>query len=169
MTPRSVDCQAPGSMGFSRQEYWSGLPCPPPGNLPDPGIEPRSPSLQADSLLSEPPGKPVNTGVGSLPLLQGIFPTQQSNQSPLHCRQIFTSWASRESLVHDTLKKKKIAFWIQWNTVVLTKPSVNHTWIPSFYRWRSCGLARLNNLTSLKTSEWKNHWCSLPHSDSLKL
>ena len=45
-------------MGFSRQEYWSGLPCPPPGDLPDPGIEPRSPALQADSLSSESPGKP---------------------------------------------------------------------------------------------------------------
>ena len=55
----SLDCdQAPLSMGFSRQEYWSGLPCPPPGHLPNPGIEPRSPALQADSLLSEPPGKP---------------------------------------------------------------------------------------------------------------
>ena len=46
------------SMGFSRQEYWSGLPFPSPGDLPDPGIEPRSPALQADSLPSDPPGKP---------------------------------------------------------------------------------------------------------------
>ena len=46
-------------MELSRQEYWSGLPCPLPGYLPDPGIEPRSPALQADSLLSEPPGKPI--------------------------------------------------------------------------------------------------------------
>ena len=45
-------------MGFSRQEYWSGLPFPSPGDLPNPGIEPRSPALQADSLPSEPPGKP---------------------------------------------------------------------------------------------------------------
>ena len=45
-------------MGFSRQEYWSGLPCPPPGDLPNPGMEPRSPTLQADSLPSEPPGEP---------------------------------------------------------------------------------------------------------------
>jgi len=45
-------------MGFSRQEYWSGLPFPSPGDLPDPGIEPRSPALQADPLPSEPPGKP---------------------------------------------------------------------------------------------------------------
>ena len=50
--------QAPPSMGFSRQEYWSGSPCPSPGALPSPGIEPRSPTLQADDLPSEPPGKP---------------------------------------------------------------------------------------------------------------
>ena len=50
--------QAPLSMGFSQQEYWSGLPFPSPGDLPDPGIEPRSPALQADALTSEPPGKP---------------------------------------------------------------------------------------------------------------
>ena len=46
-------------MGFSRQEYWSGLPFPSPGNLPDPGIEPGSPTLEADALTSEPPGKPI--------------------------------------------------------------------------------------------------------------
>ena len=51
-------CQASLSMGFSMQEYWSGLPCSPPGDLPNPGIEPRSPTLQADSLPSEPPGRP---------------------------------------------------------------------------------------------------------------
>ena len=50
--------QAPLSMGFSRQEYWSGLPFPTPDDLPNPGIKPRSPALQADSLLSGPPGKP---------------------------------------------------------------------------------------------------------------
>ena len=50
--------QAPLSMGFSRQEYWNGLPCPLPGDLSDPGIEPWSPSLQAVSLLSEPAGTP---------------------------------------------------------------------------------------------------------------
>ena len=50
-------------MEFSRQEYWSGLPFPSPGDLPDPGIEPRSPTLQADALLSEPAGKPNNTAL----------------------------------------------------------------------------------------------------------
>ena len=58
------------------------------GDLSDPGIEPRSPALQADSLPAEPPGKPKNTGVGSLSLLQRIFLTQESNQGLLHCRQI---------------------------------------------------------------------------------
>ena len=57
-TPWTVACQAPLSMGFSKQEYWSGLPFPSPGDLPNPGIKPRSPALQADTLSSEPPGKP---------------------------------------------------------------------------------------------------------------
>ena len=56
-TPWTVACQALLSMGFSRQEYWSVLQFPSPGDLPDPGIKPGSPALQADSLLSEPPGK----------------------------------------------------------------------------------------------------------------
>ena len=85
-----MDCSLTVSCpwGFSRQEYWSGLPCLPPGDLHNPGIELRSPSLQADSLLSELPGKPMNTGVGSLSLLQGIFPTQRSNPGLPHCRRI---------------------------------------------------------------------------------
>ena len=58
VTQWTVAHQAPPSMGFSRQEYWSGLPFPSPGDLPDPGIEPRSPALQADALTSEPPGNP---------------------------------------------------------------------------------------------------------------
>ena len=53
-------------MGFFRQEYWSGLPFPPPGDLPNPGIEPTCPTLQVDSLLSEPPGKPIETVVASV-------------------------------------------------------------------------------------------------------
>ena len=56
--PWTVVYQAPQSMVFSSQEYWSGLPFPSPGDLPNPGIEPGSPTLQADALPSEPPGKP---------------------------------------------------------------------------------------------------------------
>src|SRR5574341_1139765 len=59
-TPWTVAHQAPLSKGFSRQEYWSGLLCLPPGDLPNPGIKPRSPTLQADSLLSEPPRKLID-------------------------------------------------------------------------------------------------------------
>ena len=58
-TPWMVARQAPLSMEFSRQEYWSGLPFPPPGDLPHSGVKPGSPSLQAGSLPSEPPGKPL--------------------------------------------------------------------------------------------------------------
>ena len=86
--------------GFSRQEYWSGLPCPPPGDLPNPGIKPRFPTLQAHSLPSEPPGKPgevfgiwmnsiCQSSPGYLPvcykpgradwLLQGLFFWQTSH------------------------------------------------------------------------------------------
>ena len=63
---------------FSRQEYWSGLPCLPPGDLLNPGLR----------LTIGATRKPENTGVGSLSLLQEIFPTQESNQGLLHCRQI---------------------------------------------------------------------------------
>ena len=60
VTPWTAAYQAPPSMGFSRQEYWSGLPFPSPGDLPDPGIEPRSPALEADALTSE---HPVANGI----------------------------------------------------------------------------------------------------------
>ena len=87
-TPGTIACQAPLSMRFSKQEYWRGLPFPSPGDLLNPGIKPRSPALQADSFPAEPPGKPKNIGVGSLSLLQRIFPTQESNWGLLHCRRL---------------------------------------------------------------------------------
>ena len=59
-TPWNIAVQAPLSIEFSRQEYCSGLPCPLSRDLPNPGIEPKSPALQADSLPAEPPGKPQN-------------------------------------------------------------------------------------------------------------
>ena len=61
-------------MGFSRQDYWSGLPFPSPGDLPNPGIKPRSPTSWADSLPAKPQGKPKNVGVGSPPLHPGDPP-----------------------------------------------------------------------------------------------
>ena len=83
-------------MGFSRQEIWNGLPCLPPGDLANSGIEPRSPALQADSLPSKQPEKPRNTGVGSPSILLGIFRTQESNWGLLHCRQILYQLSYQE-------------------------------------------------------------------------
>ena len=84
-TPWTAAHQAPQSMGFLRQEYWSGLPCPPPEDLSNPGREPRSPALQADSLPSEPPGKPnLITEVYEHVLISiNITTTHPSQHSPL--------------------------------------------------------------------------------------
>ena len=79
----------PLSMEFSRQEYWSGLPYLSAGHLLH---------WQEDSLPAEPQGKLKNTGVGSLSLLQWIFPTQESNWVPCITGRFFTSWATREDL-----------------------------------------------------------------------
>ena len=70
--PWTLACQAPLSVGFSRQESWSGLPCPSPGDLPDPGIKPGFPSLQGDSLSSESPGKPKVLAAQSCPNLYDL-------------------------------------------------------------------------------------------------
>ena len=72
------------SMVFSRPEYWTGWLFPSTGDLPNPGIELRSPALHVDSLLAKPQGKPKNTGLGNLSLLQQIFLTQESNSGLLH-------------------------------------------------------------------------------------
>ena len=134
-TPWTVAYQAPPSVGFSRQEYWSGLPLPSPGDLPHPGIEPRSLALQADALPSEPPGKLIwaigksqilsrvwlfatpwnspwnslgqNTGVGRLSLLQGIFLTQRMNPGLPHCRRILSQLSHQGSLKRKEKDRKR--------------------------------------------------------------
>ena len=102
--PWPVARQAPLSMEFTRPEYWSANPFPSSGDLPNPGTNPRSPTLQADSLPSEPQGKPKNTGVGSLFLLQRIFLTQESNKYLLHCWRILyqLSHKGNDSIVKIT-------------------------------------------------------------------
>ena len=94
---------------FSRQEYRSELPCPPPWDFPNPGIQPRSPALQANSLSSETPGKPKNR-VGRLSLLKGIFTTQEPNWGLLHCRWILfqLSYQGSPSLRISQYKSHKL-------------------------------------------------------------
>ena len=97
-TPWTVTCQAPLAMGFSRQEYWSGLPCPPEGDLPNPVIKPASPvssALQADSLPSEPSGKSTEVGCHALWLNsyhQLMAIDLKCTVSPLHSTYKLSSW-----------------------------------------------------------------------------
>ena len=80
MTPWFAAHQAPLSIGFPRQEYWSELPFPPPGDLPNPGTERGSPALQADSLLSGPPGKPQKNKRGRIySLTRGMLVKQKAS------------------------------------------------------------------------------------------
>ena len=81
-TPWTVAQQTALSMGVSRKEYWNGLPFPPPGDLPDPGIEPTSPALQVDSFTTEPPGKPF------YPVAAAAAKSLQS------CRLLATPWTA---------------------------------------------------------------------------
>ena len=81
--------------------------CPPPGDLSNPGIESRSLALQVDFLLSEPPGKPKNTVVGSQFLLQENFPTQDSNWGLLHCRQILYQLSYPGSPIQSEVSQKE--------------------------------------------------------------
>ena len=94
-----------------------GKPFPSPGDLPNPGVEPRSPTLQADSLPAEAQGKPKNTGVGSLSLLQWIFPTEELNRGLLHCRRILYQ-LSYEGTSYQILIK-----------VLLISAAVQETWL----------------------------------------
>ena len=86
--PRTVTHQAPLYMEILQARILEWVAMPSSRDLPNPGTEPRSPTLQAVSLLTEPPGKPQNTGMGRLSLLQGIFPTQGPNPGLPHCRWI---------------------------------------------------------------------------------
>ena len=91
VTLRTLACQAPLSMGILQARILEWVAMPSSKGSSQPKDQTRSPTFQAGSLLSEPPGKPTNTAVGSLYLLQGIFLTQELNQGLLHCRRILYS------------------------------------------------------------------------------
>ena len=115
--------------GFLRPEYWSGYPFPSPGDISNPRIEPRSPTLQTDSLPAEPQGKSKNTGVGILSLLQGIYLTQKLDQGLLHCRWILyqvsywgspkvpwseVKWSESHSIASNPLRPHEL--YSPWNS-----------------------------------------------------
>ena len=101
--------QAPPSMEFSRQKYWSGLPFPSPGDLPDPGIKPRSPTLQAGTLPSEPPGKPI------IPRSQVIIWQRANNFYP------FLPWTTRIALSVSVLR------WLTYSLEMIVAQLPNST------------------------------------------
>ena len=153
-------------MEFSRPEYWSGLPCPSPGDLPNPGIKPRSPTLQADSLPAEPQRKPKNTEVGSLSLLHRTFMTQGLNWGLLHCRWILYQ------LSHIAIREAQLPI-ILWACLsyphlsAITQIIVNASWnrfnnsnkdglLGSYY---FPGISRHELIPTLKASFREMHQC----------
>jgi len=110
------------SMELSRPEYWSGWPFPSPRDLHNPGIKPRSPTLQADSLPAESQEKPKDTGVGSLSLLQRIFLTQELNRSLLHFRQILHQLSYQGRLSAEEVMRLNCGAgedsWESWHAVL---------------------------------------------------
>ena len=91
VTSLTVAYEVPLSMGIHKARILEWVAMPSSRDLPNTGIQHRSPVFQANSLLSESPRKPKNTGVGSLSLCEGIVPSQESDRCLLHCRQFFTS------------------------------------------------------------------------------
>ena len=88
-------------MRFSRQEYWSGLPCPPPGDFPNPGIDSGSPALQVDALSSEPPGKPGGCGVRVYAELLCIHPKACSEKQKAQAE--FSEELNRQKMVKEAM------------------------------------------------------------------
>ena len=142
-TPWTVALQAPLSMEFSRQECWSGLPVPSPGDIPNPGIKPRSPALQADSLLYEPPGKPRNTGVGQFRSVQFSRSVMSDSATPwTGARQASLSITNSQSL----LKLMSIAM----DHLILCRPLLL---LPSIFL-----SIRVFSIESVICMRWPKYW-----------
>ena len=117
-----MDCSPPGFsvMEFSKQEYWSGLPCSPPGDLPNPGIKLRSSELQADSSLSEPPESNPATPLLRIYTKKAKALTQKGTFTPMFTAELFTiAMILKQSnyLSMDKWRKKMRYMYIQWNIV----------------------------------------------------
>ena len=107
--PMTIAHNASRSTGFSRHEYWSGLPFPSPGDLPDPGIEPRSPSLEADALTSEPPGK----------MIQNL-----ENKMALQINRLETRIEKRQKMFNKDLEEIKKSQLIMNNAITEIKSTL---------------------------------------------
>ena len=129
-----------------------GLPYPPPGDLPNPGIDPRCLTLQKDSLLSEPPDKPKNTGVGCLSLLRGIFLTQELNWGLLPCRWILYQLSYQGS---PTLN----ITWLKWTLILFSIISASFSLSTRLVNTISIYLA---TRPESYVSSWAPHSSSLP-------
>ena len=137
------------SMEFSRPEYWSGQPFPSPEDLPNPGVEPRSPILQTDSLPAESQGKPKNTGVDSLSLLQGIFPTQEQNSGLLHCRWILYQLSY---------------FYIFYLCIIYTHKYIYYIILYTYYTHISCNTGDLGSILGSEKSPEEGNGNPLQYS-----
>ena len=118
VTPWTIACQAPPSMGFSRQGYCNRLPFPSPGDLPDPGIELGSPTLQADSLPSEPPGKPAS----QKPRLQHVL-------SEADITRVRMTTGTHFAKVMVVISGQCYTFLKSQNLLIFLKYFSNHTYI----------------------------------------
>ena len=131
-------------MEFSRPEYWREWLFPSPGDFPNPEIEPRSPALQEDSLPAKPPWKPKNTGVGSLSLIQRIFPIHELSWGLLHCRQILYQLSYQGSHLYRkemwigsfliyccccSVTQSCPTFWTSWIAACQASLSFTNSWI----------------------------------------
>ena len=130
-------CQALLSMGFSRQEYWSGLPCPSPGDLRDLGIEPKSPTLQADSLLSEPPGTPWGRREGAGNCLAQVHPSQVNRWSCLLDDLLHQSPILRQSPSYNysPFMQGGMPWKIKSSSSIFINPSLPFTLRVKWKRW----------------------------------
>ena len=128
-TPWTVAHQANLPMGIPQARIPRWVVMPSSRGSSQPRDRSRSPAVQADPLLSEPPGKPINTGVASLSLLQGVFPTQESSQGLLHCRRILYQLSHQGSPSYITGLHFAI-FMIFWKIVSFScVPIIEPTWL----------------------------------------
>ena len=136
-TPWTVAYQAPPSIRFSRQECWSGLPFPSQGDLPIPGIEPRSPALQADALPSEPPGKPQSqvkyskSGWGKLKTSDLMLLSKYKREPEAWNKRIVPFYESEAT----SLSTDVASYCESEATSSSLILSISSDWIPGFWRW----------------------------------